>query len=592
MICPVCHIELEGSPRFCNKCGSNIEATRPTNAPTTEVAADAFIGQIVGGRYKIIRLLGEGGMGAVYLGEQNIGGTMRKVAIKTLHQHLSSDPKIKQRFERECATVAELQHPNTIQLYDYGTTEDGILYMVMEFVQGESLASILEKRGTIDAPRTQHILQQICDALGEAHALGIVHRDLKPDNIVLTERAKDWVKVLDFGIAKRSETPDRAEQKLTQQGTVLGTPPYMSPEQFTGKPIDARSDIYSIGVMAYEMLSGTLPFSATTPWEWAAQHMTVPPTPLATTPSGVPLPPAMTQAIMRSLAKDPEQRFPSTKEFFDAFSAGAPAETSGGTAVIGPGYGPVMGPLEQQGKTQIGAPIDAPAGAYGPPGYGGVPGGAAPGILTGGYAGGATPAAGNVAFPVMTAIRPGPALPEQKSGGGKGLLILLLALVGLLSAGAVVVALTRHSPPTSVAGGSPPSAAPVPTHAELSATAAPVDPVPLDTSVPPLTSSGAPPPSPSNPGPGKKLDAGGAAISPPPPPPSAPASSPSSPPPPPPPPTLTTPNPTPTLIPATIPDPRSCQKARALRAKNREDYKHRVELEKLEEQCARAGGQL
>ena len=137
MLCPVCNNELEGAPRFCNKCGSKISVDAATLVPETEVSTDAFIGTTVGGRYKIVRLLGEGGMGAVYLGEQNIGGTVRKVAIKTLHQHLSSDPKILQRFERECATVAELQHPNTIQLYDFGKTDDGILYMVMEFVQGE-----------------------------------------------------------------------------------------------------------------------------------------------------------------------------------------------------------------------------------------------------------------------------------------------------------------------------------------------------------------------------------------------------------------------------------------------------------------------
>src|ERR1700685_610061 len=197
MQCPVCHTAFEGSPRFCNKCGSNIETTRSTNAPETEVSTEAFIGQTIGGRYTIVRLLGEGGMGAVYLGEQNIGGTLRKVAIKTLHAYLSQDPKILQRFERECATVAELQHPNTIQLYDFGKTDDGILYMVMEFVQGESLAAVLEKKGALEPARTEHILHQICDALGEAHSMGIIHRDLKPDNIVLTERAKDWVKVLD-----------------------------------------------------------------------------------------------------------------------------------------------------------------------------------------------------------------------------------------------------------------------------------------------------------------------------------------------------------------------------------------------------------
>jgi tRNA A-37 threonylcarbamoyl transferase component Bud32 len=578
MQCPVCHTEFAGSPRFCNKCGSNIETTRATNAPETEVSTDAFIGQTIGGRYNIVRLLGEGGMGAVYLGEQNIGGTLRKVAIKTLHLHLSNDPKIKQRFERECATVAELQHPNTIQLYDYGTTEEGILYMVMEYVQGESLASILEKKKTLDPARTQHIIQQICDALGEAHALGIVHRDLKPDNIVLTERAKDWVKVLDFGIAKRSEAPDKEEAKLTQQGTVLGTPPYMSPEQFTGKPIDARSDIYSIGIMAYEMLAGTLPFSANTPWEWATQHMTVMPQPLMATAAGEPLPPAMTSAIMQALAKDPAARFSTTKEFYDAFSSGAPAVASGGTAIVPAGIG-TAGAVDQKGKTQIGAPLE-PSGAYGVPPYGpvgGSPGtspgtspGGPPGVITGGFAGGhyGTPSAGNVAFPV-TAIPPGPAQFQQKSGG-RGGLIAFLSILGVLSAAAVVVALTRHPAKTSVAGGSLPSTEPVATHVDVAPTAAPVDPNPLDTSVAPLNSSSAPS--------GKKgttaADAGTTPTAPP---------------------SLTPPT-GPSLVPSipTAPanDPRPCKQARTLRAKNLGDYKHRVELERLEEKCAAAGGSL
>jgi serine/threonine-protein kinase len=580
MHCPACNNELEGAPRFCNKCGSPIDVDAGTLAPATDVTTDAFIGTTVGGRYKIVKLLGEGGMGAVYLGEQNIGGTLRKVAIKTLHQHLSSDPKILQRFERECATVAELQHPNTIQLYDFGKTDDGILYMVMEYVQGESLASILEKRGALDATRTSHILQQICDALGEAHSLGIVHRDLKPDNIVLTERAKDWVKVLDFGIAKRSEATDKAEQKLTQQGTVLGTPPYMSPEQFTGKPIDARSDIYSIGMMAYEMLSGRLPFTANTPWEWAAQHMTVPPSPLTATASGAPLPPRMSQAIAKALAKEPEQRFASTKEFFDGFSGGLhPTEVTpapSAAAVFTPPAGlgsPFLGAVDQKGKTQIGAPADGAAGgAYGaPPLYGPPPGAEASAHY-------GTPAGGNVAIP--------PAPPLPRKGGGKGLLIALLGILGLLSAGAVAVALTRHSgtaspgPTVSL----PPAVEPPATHADLTATSLPSDPTPaFDTSVAPLTSrSGVPG--------GKKADPTGATpFRPPPPPPPAAPPTPSPIPAP-------TPTPTPTPAPAPTPfvpqnDPASCRKARNLRAKNPQSLREREHLERLTEQCARAGGQ-
>src|SRR5579864_2887467 len=270
MLCPSCHTPVDGSPRFCPACGA------AHTAPSEGAPQDPIIGQTLGGKYKVIRLVGEGGMGAVYEGEQQLGKAKRKVAVKTLHAHLSLDPKIKARFEREVGTVAELQHPNTIQVYDFGSNAEGILYIVMEFLQGRSLATLLEKEGAMPADRVERIMQQICGSLEEAHGRGIVHRDLKPDNVVLVDRAgqKDFVKVLDFGIAKRSNEADQSEQKLTQQGTVLGTPPYMSPEQFTGRPIDARSDIYSLGVMAYEMVTSRLPFQANTAWEWATQHMT------------------------------------------------------------------------------------------------------------------------------------------------------------------------------------------------------------------------------------------------------------------------------------------------------------------------------
>jgi serine/threonine-protein kinase len=459
MNCPVCAAPLEGEPKFCPRCGSSTDSVKSATAiaPATEAEPrfDPFLGTTVGGRYKITRLLGEGGMGAVYLGEQNIGGTVRKVAIKTLHAHLSKDPKVLQRFERECATVAELQHPNTIQLYDFGKTDDGILYMVMEFVQGESLAAILEKQGAIEPARSLHILQQICDALGEAHTLGIVHRDLKPENIVLTERAKDWVKVLDFGIAKRTEAQDKSEQRLTQQGTVLGTPPYMSPEQFTGKPIDARSDLYSIGVIAYEMLAGRLPFSAATPWEWAHLHMTAAPAPLGLTPSGAPVPDAMAQAVMRTLAKDPNDRFGTTREFYEAMSspvqgvasggfamapasmlAGFVAPQTGGTGAVGalssplsaapyPAVAPVPGTevptTERRGGTQIGEPT-----------------GAGVAIEANALVAGAAP-------PLAPAVT---APPRRGRGGGP--MIAAIAVGSLVAAGGVVFALTHTR---SAAGG-------------------------------------------------------------------------------------------------------------------------------------------
>ena len=368
MQCPSCHKDVEGNPPFCALCGAPIP-----NQP----GPDPLLGRTLGGKFKIVKLIGEGGMGAVYVGEQALGQHTRKVAIKTLHAHLSRDEKIRTRFQREVGTLATLEHPNTVQVFDFGTTEDGVLYIVMEFVLGRSIADVLEKEGPMPAARVEKILEQIVGSLAEAHGKGIIHRDLKPDNIILTDRAgqKDFVKVLDFGIAKRSGEEDRNEAKLTQQGMVLGTPPYMSPEQFTGQPLDARSDIYSLAVMAYEMLTGVLPFDAKTAFEWATLHMTAAPKAIEAMPNGAALPESMRGAIMRALSKNKEQRFATINAFLDRFEGkvGASAEESAqkqataghqepparaGTA------GMANAPVQQAGPA-YGQPARAPQAAFG-----------------------------------------------------------------------------------------------------------------------------------------------------------------------------------------------------------------------------------
>jgi serine/threonine-protein kinase len=403
---------------------------------------DPLLGQLVGGKYQITKLLGEGGMGCVYVGEQQMGTTVRKVAVKTLHKHLSHDPQIKARFKREVGTVAALEHPNTIQVYDFGETPDGTLYIVMELVQGKSVAEIIETTGAMEPARVERILSQVCGSLEEAHGHGIVHRDLKPDNIVLCERAgqKDWVEVLDFGIAKRSNEVDEKEQKLTQQGMVLGTPPYMSPEQFTGQPIDARSDIYALGVMAYEMLTAHLPFAANTPWEWATQHMTAQPTPVEAQPNGGNIPPKMRDAIMKALSKNREDRFASVRDFFDGFSMGlaeaSPLSMRGASApaaqaVVGPPSGD--GPSGGRAKTEIGAPL--PAFAMG----GGAPVGPAP-----------MPAP--VAYNAPAAIPAGPAHvgKSEGGGGGRGGLLVAAGVIGLITLAGVGAALMLNKKKTVV----------------------------------------------------------------------------------------------------------------------------------------------
>jgi len=359
MECPACHSPNIDGARFCAKCGALL--------PAQAEEADPLIGAIVGGRYRISGVLGEGGMGRVYTGEQQMGTTVRKVAVKTLLSQYAKDPQVVARFMRECGTVSELEHPNTIKVYDFGQTDSGDLYIAMELLSGESLEAMLEK-GPIAGERVDKILGQVCGSLQEAHDKGIIHRDLKPANIFLTTRAgeEDYVKVLDFGIAKKDEKHSKHEQKLTQQGTVLGTPPYMSPEQFKGQELDTRSDIYSLGVMAYEMLTGRLPFEADTPWDWATQHMIAQPHPFEATPLGNNVPPKMRAAVMRALSKKKEERQQSVRQFYEEFTMGGvgmPRPSLLGTARAsfpeagGTSPGLVQGPVSGSAQTQIGTPI-------------------------------------------------------------------------------------------------------------------------------------------------------------------------------------------------------------------------------------------
>lgn len=494
MNCPACQAPVVETQPFCSRCGAALPKV---------ATSDPLIGQVFAGRYKIVKLLGEGGMGCVYLAEQALGTNVRKVALKTLHRHLSNDEAIRERFQREVGTVAELEHPNTIHVFDFGTAADGQLFIVMEFVQGESLAAALTKAKFFSPDRTKRVLSQVCGALAEAHQHGIVHRDLKPDNVILTKRAgqEDFVKLLDFGIAKRSAEADVNEKKLTQQGMVLGTPPYMSPEQFTGRAVDARSDIYAIGVMAYEMLTGELPFKADTAWEWATQHMREAPRPIEGAPHGGDVPRPMRKAISRALSKAPEDRFATVGDFFQAF-AGEP--TQPGSSVKPPGApegkgGTLMGePLGAVAAAGLSpAPIGFPSGAPRP---GGTEAGGTPLIPPASYVASAVPAgngtfvpgasyspspsapaygptphhvtppAGNHAFPTPHAVPRAPAYTTSngKQGGGRRGLLIAAGVIGLLSIGAVAIALYVESGPTPVVVTQPFPTTPVATATETS----------------------------------------------------------------------------------------------------------------------------
>jgi len=433
MNCPACdHVNVDGA-RYCAKCGALMPVANMDDN-------DALIGQVVGGRYRVTGLLGEGGMGRVYTAEQQMGTAVRKVAVKTLLQEFSKDPQVVARFMRECGTVVELEHPNTIKFFDFGQTDQGDLYIAMEFVDGEPLADVIENEGAMSFERVDHILKQISGSLHEAHEKGIVHRDLKPENVILTTRAgeHDFVKVLDFGIAKRNEASDTAkEQKLTQAGMVLGTPPYMSPEQFTGKELDRRSDIYSLGVMAYEMLTGKLPFKANTPWEWATQHMTVQPHPFEeTNPMASQIPPHIKAACMRALSKDQEKRQSTAKEFYKDFKGGV-----GGSTTQIPGSAPPPLGAGNTATEAFTAPMDAPSNPR-PAGAGATQIGEPfipPPETTGGSSHQNVPTAGGQAIPAAAAP-PGRHGGRDSSGGNNKALYIgaAVALVAVIGVGAAV----------------------------------------------------------------------------------------------------------------------------------------------------------
>ncbi|MGF1468907.1 MAG: protein kinase [Sandaracinaceae bacterium] len=308
--CASCGQENRGGARYCLRCGAQLDLVSPE---------DPLLGRLLQDRYRILRLIGAGGMGRVYLAEQRLGNATRPVAVKVL-QAGQSDAQ-RRRFLRETEVVVGLEHPHTIQFYDVGTLDDGRLFIVMEYVDGRSLRDELA-RGRMPYERVARLLPQIAGSLSEAHERGVVHRDLKPDNILLTTRGgeADYVKVLDFGVAKRwSPAEVGADGPVTLEGHLVGTPPYMSPEQLAGGPIDARADVYALGLLLYEMLSGTRPFRATTPLEWAAKHTTARPPPLASWPDVSDVPEAAARAVMAALAKNPADRPASVRELAARF---------------------------------------------------------------------------------------------------------------------------------------------------------------------------------------------------------------------------------------------------------------------------------
>ncbi|MEV8316311.1 protein kinase [Streptomyces sp. NPDC059900] len=420
---------------------------------------------LAGGRYQLRDLLGEGGMASVHLAYDSV--LDRQVAIKTLHTELGREQSFRERFRREAQSVAKLTHTNIVSVFDTGEDElDGATmpYIVMEYVEGKPLGSVLDASvaqfGAMPTDQALKITADVLAALEISHEMGLVHRDIKPGNVMMTKR--NVVKVMDFGIARAMQS---GVTSMTQTGMVVGTPQYLSPEQALGRGVDARSDLYSVGIMLFQLTTGRLPFEADSPLAIAYAH--VQEEPVAPSSINRSLPPAVDAIVARALKKNPNERFPTAEAMRDeclrvaqSMQTAAPSIVPGAQTASGGGVGaavfpPVDSSLPQQGGVQT--PYQPNSGSYGPP----TP---APGPVTPGYGypqqgGYQTPPPTNAYAPQGAQTPPPYTLSPQQaqtsvhgqgggagSGGGSGsgkrnmpvivgsIVVALLAIGGLITA--------------------------------------------------------------------------------------------------------------------------------------------------------------
>jgi serine/threonine-protein kinase len=320
--CSVCGNEFDDNVKFCPNDGTPLRSTE---------AADALIGQVIADRYRIVSKLGEGGMGQVYLAEHVRMG--RQCAVKMISPELAKSDAAVARFNREAANASQINHPAVAQVYDFGEGPNQTLYLAMEYVEGETLSALVRREGPLSLRRAAALTRQVADALAAAHHRGIVHRDLKPDNILVTRSfdGSECVKVVDFGIAKTVQN-DGGEtgQNLTTVGVAVGTPEYMSPEQLAGEKLDTRSDLYSLGLVFFHLLTADLPYPRVTSRETLVARLTDPPRTLVEARPGWNWPANLQTMLDWALATDPAKRYPTAQEFsldLSILIANAPADT-------------------------------------------------------------------------------------------------------------------------------------------------------------------------------------------------------------------------------------------------------------------------
>ncbi len=318
--------------------------------------ADSLVGQIVASRYRVTKLLGTGGMAAVYQAAEQSGPY--DVAIKILDAKLARDPNVARRFRHEAKTAARIQHPNAVRILDYGIDGPHV-YIVMEYLEGRDLSSILATQAPLELSRAIDLMAQICDVLSAAHRDGILHRDLKPENVmVLGIPPAEHIKVLDFGLAKvfeRVHGSGEEDTALTSQGSVVGTPEYMSPEQCRRDKLDQRSDVYACGVLLYQMLTARVPFHGETPLDTMLLH--VKKTPASPCSIVASIPSALEGAVLKAMAKQPSHRYQTARHFQEAliklaFDSGFRSEPPGPRSRP-PSAAPEMAPVPRTSMPSI-----------------------------------------------------------------------------------------------------------------------------------------------------------------------------------------------------------------------------------------------
>ncbi|WP_437664203.1 serine/threonine-protein kinase [Sorangium sp. So ce1182] len=351
--CPTCKLTFSGDSRFCPFDGDPL-----ADAPDWNPAADPLLGRTIDGRYEVQAVVGEGGMGTVYeVRHKSLG---RLFALKVLRRDIAQDAELVARFIQEAKAAAAIGHPNIVAVSDFGAIEvepaqPELPFFVMEFLTGASLAALLRTERTLPADRVGQIMLQCAAALGAAHAAGVIHRDLKPDNVYLVRNGdQEFVKLLDFGVAKVA-----GGKRLTRIGMVFGTPHYMSPEQAEGKRIDARADIYALGVLMYECFAGRVPFEADTYMGVLTKHMYMSPEPLEQVMPDASALGAFGPIVMRCLAKNPEERFASMADLAAAIELALEAPTRAAAAMLQDEHAR-RDPLKLRERDEMLGPVQVP----------------------------------------------------------------------------------------------------------------------------------------------------------------------------------------------------------------------------------------